>query len=199
MAESMKNKASAPCETGQTTALWRQRKQRRQEGIPHPVRTLVLVAVCSMMIPIILITGFFPLLRVYGGSMSPTLNEGEIVIGVKGTELEYGQLCAFRHGDQILIKRVIAVEGDIVDMDADGTIYVNGELLEEPYVSWKSVGNTDVSFPMTAPEETYFVMGDHRSVSHDSRCSDIGCVQKENMIGRILFRIWPLSQFGVTG
>lgn len=197
MTEISENKASAPGGCGQTRKR-RNKERKRQEKTFHPVRALLLAAVCSIIIPAILITGFFPFLRIYGESMAPTLNEGEIVICAKWAEPEHGQLCAFRYGDRILIKRVIAMEGDTVDMDDAGNMYVNGTLLDEPYVMEKSIGRADISLPMTVPEGAYFVAGDSRTVSLDSRCSAVGCIQEEKIIGRILFRIWPLNQFGFT-
>jgi signal peptidase I len=129
--------------------------------------------------------------------MSPTLNEGEIVLSLRGSDFETGDLVAFYLGNKLLVKRCIAGPGDWVDIDEDGNVYVNDELLDEPYVSEKSQGECDMEFPYQVPESRYFMLGDHRTTSMDSRSSAIGCVADEQIVGRLTIRIWPLKDFGL--
>lgn len=135
----------------------------------------------------------FPMLKIYGTSMNPTLQEGEIVVSVKSNHLERGDIVAFYYGDKVLIKRCIAGPGSYVDIQRDGTVAVNGETLEEAYLTEKSFGICNLELPYHVPEDMYFMMGDHRENSLDSRNSSIGCVSKDQVIGKILFRVWPLG------
>ena len=145
----------------------------------------------------ILIANFLvPAFQIYGNSMTPTLTEGEIVLALKGDDYEIGQLIAFYYNNKILVKRVIAGPGDWVDIDEDGNTYVNNQLLDEPYVSEKSLGDCNIEMPYQVPENRIFVMGDHRSVSVDSRNSSIGCISQEQIAGKLVFRVWPLPKFG---
>jgi signal peptidase I len=126
--------------------------------------------------------------------MTPTLEDGNVVILTKGSSYETGDVIAFYYNNKILIKRVIASAGDWVDIASDGTVSVNGEVLDEPYVSERSLGECDLEFPYQVPDERVFVLGDHRSVSVDSRSSQIGCVSEEQVVGKLALCIWPLSQ-----
>ena len=137
-----------------------------------------------------------PVLQIYGGSMSPCLEEGNIVMSVKTSNLKQGDVIAFYYNNKILIKRVIAGPGEWVDIDEDGNVYVNQEKLDEPYVKDPSLGDCNIELPYQVPDERYFVMGDHRSVSVDSRNSSVGCVTKDQIVGKIVFRIWPLNELG---
>lgn len=140
---------------------------------------------------IVLVVTLFPVLQVTGNSMEPTLKEGNIVIIRKTDHYETGDICAFYYDNKILLKRVIGVPGDTVDMDDHGNISVNGELLKEDYITEKNSGDYDIVFPCEVPEDCYFVMGDNRSVSIDSRSSLIGFVDKDKMAGKVLFKLWP--------
>ena len=154
---------------------------------------LVVVAAFAVLVAVLAL----PVLRIYGTSMSPTLTEGNYVVSIKGSNFKTGDVIAFYYNNKILVKRVIAVSGDWVKIDRDGTVYVNENKLDEPYVSEKAYGDyTDIDLPYQVPESRVFVMGDHRMTSVDSRSTSIGCIADEQIVGRIVFRIWPLSSFG---
>ena len=128
--------------------------------------------------------------------MAPTLNDGEIIISVKTSEFNQGDVIAFYYNNKILVKRVIAAPGEWVNIDVDGTVYVNGEELHEPYVEEKSLGDCNIELPYQVLDGKIFVMGDHRSTSADSRNTTVGCVAQEQVVGKIVFRVWPFEQFG---
>jgi signal peptidase I len=145
---------------------------------------------------VLVATLLLPVLRIYGTSMSPTLNDGEIVLSLKSGNFETGDVIAFYYNNKILVKRVIAGPGDWVDIKDDGTVYVNNVELDEPYVVEKAFGECNIELPYQVPESRVFVMGDHRSVSVDSRNTSIGCVSEEQIVGRLVMRIWPLTDIG---
>lgn len=154
--------------------------------------TLIVVAAFAILVA----TLWMPVLQIYGSSMTPTLDEGQIVLSFKSKEFEPGDLVAFYIGNKILVKRVIAGPADLVSIDQDGTVMVNSKVLDEPYVTEKALGECDLEFPYQVPESRYFLMGDHRATSIDSRSSTVGCVAEEQVVGRIVYRVWPLSKFG---
>lgn len=156
------------------------------------IYTLVTVAAVAVLIAVLLL----PVLQIYGSSMTPCLEEDDIVLSVKSSELKSGEIVAFYYNNKILIKRVIAGPGDWVDIDEKGNVYVNNKLLEEPYLQDKALGDCNIELPYQVPDERYFVMGDHRSVSVDSRNSMVGCVSEEQVVGEIIFRIWPVTRIG---
>lgn len=170
-------------------------RSRYRSVLRSTVYTLIVVAAIAVLVATI----WLPVLQIYGSSMTPTLKEGDIVVSVKESECEQGQLLAFYIGNKILVKRCIALPGQVVDMDDDGNVYVDGELLDEPYLSEKSLGNANISFPYQVPESRYFCMGDHRETSVDSRHAEIGCISQEQIVGKIVFRVWPFSSFGAVG
>ena len=167
-------------------------KSRYRSVLRSTIYSLITVAAIAVLIA----TLWLPVLRVYGNSMTPTLQNGEIIITVKVSEFEPGDIIAFYYNNKILIKRVIARSGEWVNMDADGNVYVNGTLLDEPYLDEKAFGDCNIELPYQVPEGRVFVMGDHRSTSVDSRNSAVGCVAQEQIVGKILFRVWPLEKFG---
>lgn len=156
------------------------------------IYTLITVAAVAVLIA----TLWLPVLQIYGSSMTPTLVDGEIIFTIKTSDFEPGDIVAFYHENKILVKRVVASSGDWVDIDEDGTVYINGEELEEPYLQEKALGDCNIELPYQVPDERIFVMGDHRSTSVDSRNTAVGCVAQEDIVGKIIFRIWPLSRFG---
>ena len=173
--------------------LNREKYKHRFAGVLRStVGTLVVIAAFAILVA----TLWLPVLQIYGSSMTPTLEEGQIVVSVKGSEFKRGDLVAFYIGNKLLVKRVIAGPMDTVVIDEDGTVYVNNEELDEPYISDKALGECDLEFPYQIPDSRYFLMGDHRSVSVDSRSSSVGCVAEEQIVGKITFCVWPLSDFG---
>ena len=134
-----------------------------------------------------------PVLQISGSSMEPTLNDEEVVVLIKTTNLKRGELCCFSYQNKLLIKRVIGLPGDIVNVDADGFVYVNGNIIDEPYVVDRALGESDITYPCHVTENHYFVLGDHRSTSVDSRSSVIGLVSEEYIVGKIFFRVWPFE------
>lgn len=163
-------------------------KYRYASVLRSTVSTLVVVAALAILVA----TLWMPVLQIYGSSMTPTLQEGQIVVSVKGSDFQQGDLVAFYLGNKLLVKRVIAGPGDFVNIDVDGTVSVNGQMLEEPYLSEKALGECDLAFPYQVPESRYFLLGDHRATSVDSRSSVVGCVADEQIVGRIAFCVWPL-------
>ncbi len=167
-------------------------KIRFRKVLKNTIFTLVTVSAAAVLIAALLL----PVLRIYGTSMNPTLSEGDIVISVKSSSFETGEVVAFYYNNKILVKRVIAHPGDWVDINDKGIVFVNDQKLSEPYVSEFSLGDCDIELPYQVPESRLFVMGDHRDVSVDSRNTSVGCVAEEQIVGKIVFKVWPLSGFG---
>lgn len=175
--------------------LERERHRRRYgQTLRSTIYTLLVVAAAAILVA----TLWLPILQIYGSSMNPTLTEGDIVVSIKGTEFEPGDLVVFYSSNKILVKRYIAGPGQWVDIDEDGNVYVDGELLEEPYLTEKALGECDLELPYQVPDGRIFVLGDHRSTSVDSRSNTVGCVADEQIVGKIVFRIWPLPGFGTV-
>ena len=156
------------------------------------VFALVVVAAVAVLIAVL----FLPVLQISGTSMTPTMQDGEIVLAINSGEYETGDVIAFYYNNNILVKRVIATAGQWVDIDEDGNVYVDNELLDEPYIGEKALGDCNIDLPYQVPDERIFVMGDHRATSIDSRNTAVGCVSDDVVIGRILIGVWPLSEFG---
>ena len=176
--------------------LKRERYKRRfRKLLRNTVNVLIVVAAVAALVATLLL----PVLQIAGTSMEPTLNDGDIVLLVKTKDLQTGDLCAFYYSNKVLVKRVIATPGDYIWIESDGTVFLNGEKLDEPYVSEKALGECDVQFPYQVPENCYFVMGDRRDTSIDSRSTVIGCVPEDQIIGKIFCKFWPLNEFEFIG
>lgn len=167
-------------------------KSRYRSVLRSTLYTLITVAAVAILIA----TLWLPVLQIYGTSMSPTLKDGEVVVTVKTSNFETGDIVSFYYNNKILVKRVIAKAGDWVNIDADGKVYVNEVPLDEPYLEEKAFGDTNIELPYQVPDGKIFVMGDHRATSVDSRNTAVGCVAQEQIVGKIIFRIWPLNRAG---
>ncbi|WP_242836630.1 signal peptidase I [Ruminococcus flavefaciens] len=150
------------------------------------VSILIVVAAFAVLVS----TLFFPVVQVAGSSMEPTLKEGDVLILIKSDNVSYGQMCCVSWQNKSLLKRVVGLSGDVIDMDSDGNVYVNGELLDEPYVEKKELGRCEIEFPYQVPEDKIFILGDQRESSVDSRSSAIGCIGKDQIVGKVLFKVW---------
>ena len=169
------------------------KRERYKVRYQYALRTTIYTLLAAAAAAILVATLWIPVLQIYGSSMNPVLAEGQLVVSVKSKKLQRGDIVAFYYNNKILVKRVIAGPGEWVDIDADGNVFVNGEALEEPYLTEKALGQCDIELPYQVPDKQYFVMGDHRSTSADSRSTTVGCVSIDAVVGRLLFRIWPLN------
>ena len=171
-------------------------RTRERTRFGRAVRSTIYVLVTVAAAAILIATLLIPVLRIYGNSMVPTLREGEIVAALKGSSFKQGEIVAFYFNNKILVKRVICGPGDWVNILDDGSVIVNGSLIDEPYLTEKDTGICDLDLPYQVPEGQFFVMGDQRISSVDSRSSALGCVPLEQFVGKIFFRVWPLTEFG---
>ena len=194
----MKNRQSEPLERPSTTQLEAELARVKYAGryrrvLRGTVCTLITVAAIAILVA----TLWLPVLQIYGNSMTPTLQNGDVVFSVKTSQPKTGDIVAFYYNNKILVKRVICGPGDWIDIDEDGTVYVNNEPLDEPYLQEKAFGDCNLTLPMQVPDGRLFVMGDHRSTSVDSRSSVLGFIQESETVGRIVLRVWPLEDFGL--
>ena len=173
------------------------RRERERSRLTRSVRSGIYVFLIAVAAAVLIATMVLPVFRIYGSSMSPVLNEGDIVTSVKTSSFQRGDIISFYYNNKVLVKRVIALPGEWVDIDDAGNIYVDGTLLDEPYLQEKALGECDIDMPYQVPESRLFVCGDHRSTSVDSRSSTVGCVAEEQIAGKIIFRVWPLQDIGV--
>lgn len=172
------------------------KRVRYKDAYGKTLRSTVYALITVAAIAVLVATLLLPVLQIYGSSMAPTLVDGDILVSVKGSDFEQKDIVAFYYNNKILVKRVIARAGEWVDINEEGNVYINGKLLDEPYLQEKAFGECDIELPYQVPEGRLFVMGDHRLVSVDSRSTAVGCVAEEQIVGKLIFRIWPLSSFG---
>ena len=193
----MANKHAKKVSVPSLSEIQSERKRiRRGTYYRQALRGTISVLLVVAAVAVLITTLFLPILQISGDSMSPTLEHDEIVVLLKTKKFERGDLIGFYYQGKILLKRVIALPEDEVAIDADGNVYVNGELLEEPYVTEKELGDCDLEFPYKVPGTSYFVLGDRRSNSVDSRNSVVGAISRDDIIGKVFIRVWPLPEFG---
>jgi len=196
----MKRKQRKSVELPSLEQIENERKRLRYRSrygrtLKSTIAILMVVAAAAVLVA----TLWMPVLRIYGSSMVPTLSDGQIVVSVKTTDFRPGDIAAFYHGNKLLIKRYIAGPSDWVNIDNDGNVFINGVELDEPYLTEKAFGETNITLPYQVPDKRYFLMGDNRDVSVDSRNTAVGCVAADQIVGKVVFRIWPLREFGPVG
>ncbi len=172
------------------------KRLKYKQNFRNSVKSTVSALITIVAVAVILSTMLIPVLRVTGTSMTPTLQNDEYVLCSKVSTVKQGDIIAFYYNNRILLKRVIGVSGDVIDISDDGTVTLNDKVLDEPYISEKALGECDIELPYQVPENRLFVMGNHRSVSVDSRSTSVGCVAEENIVGKVMLRIWPLKEAG---
>lgn len=193
----MKSAKEASVELPTTEQIEKERarlrhKSRYSRTLRSTIAILVVVAAAAVLVA----TLWMPVLRIYGSSMAPTLNDGQIVISLKTTDFKTGDIAAFYYGNKLLIKRYIAGASDWVYIDEDGTVSVNSIELDEPYLAEKAFGQTNIELPYQVPDKRYFLMGDNREASVDSRNTAVGCASDDQIVGKVVYCIWPLDRFG---
>lgn len=194
----MAERTHRPGRFGPTTEQIRSELERvrYRKTFANTLRSTIFILIVVSAMAVLIAVLLLPVLRIYGHSMNDTLDEGDIVVSVKGNKFETGDIIAFYYNNKLLVKRVIGQPGDWIDIDENGNVYLNQVLLEEPYLDSKAYGETNITLPYQVPESRIFVLGDNRDVSIDSRNTSVGCVAEEQIAGKIVFRVWPLENFG---
>lgn len=191
----MKKKTAAVLPTvEQLEKELKRERYRRNYGrvLRSTLFTLISVAAVAILVAML----FMPVLQIYGSSMTPSMEDGDIVVTLKGSDYKRGDVISFYYNNKILVKRVIAFPGDWVNLDEDGNVYVNDQLVDEPYLDEKAYGDVNIELPYQVPDGKLFVMGDHRATSADSRNTAVGCVSEEQIVGKVTLRVWPFESFG---
>lgn len=193
----MKSAKKASVELPTTEQIEKERARLRHKSrYSRTLRSTIAILVVVAAVAVLVATLWMPVLRIYGSSMAPTLNDGQIVISLKTTDFKTGDIAAFYYGNKLLIKRYIAGASDWVYIDEDGTVSVNSIELDEPYLAEKALGQTNIELPYQVPDKRYFLMGDNREASVDSRNTAVGCVSDGQIVGKVIFCIWPIDRFG---
>lgn len=169
-------------------------REKYKYSFSHLLKSTLYILIIIIAVSTLIATFFMPVIEISESTMKPLINNGEIVITIKNTKLKQGDIIAFYHGNKILVKRVIGVAGDFVNIDIEGKVYVNGNLLQENYVSELKLGDDTVTFPLQVPDKSIFVLSDERNSLTDSRLQEIGCIKEEDLIGRVIFKIWPINK-----
>jgi len=175
------------------------RELARLDRIRAYRRLAATIAVCFAAVAALVIIAtntWVAVMQVNGSSMNPLLKMNETVFAVRGADCGQNDIIAFYINSKLYIKRVVAVAGDTVDIDADGTVSVNGEVLDEPYIAEPSLGSCDIKLPYMVPAGTVFVLGDNREQATDSRDSRFGPISGEQIVGRVVLGLWPLKRLG---
>ena len=195
--EQKKKKSKKPVEIPPMDLVEKELKRERYRSrFGQVLRSTLYSLIVVAAIAVLVATIWLPVLRIYGSSMTPTLSEGNIVVTVKGGNFKYGDVVGLYVGNRLLVKRVIAGPGQWVNILEDGTVFVDGHELDEPYLEEKALGDCNIDLPYQVPDGRYFVMGDHRSTSVDSRNSAVGAIADEEIVGKIVFCVWPFKQMG---